>query len=82
MFYVSQHQLIGQQQNINDIAFFSPELPNEMVLHSTFIYVEDSYFQCFWEAKNIELVQQYIHTAVGSECITECYGVDPMTAIA
>ncbi|SJZ99922.1 hypothetical protein [Photobacterium toruni] len=82
MFYVSHHQLIERQQNIYDIASFNHKLPHEMVLHSTFIYVEEGYFQCFWEAKSTEVLQQYIYTALGDECITECYSVDPMTAIA
>ncbi|PST89544.1 hypothetical protein C9I86_10045 [Photobacterium sp. NCIMB 13483] len=81
MFFVSQHQRLNPQQNINDIAFFEQALPNKMLLHSTFIYVEEGYFQCVWEAENSDMLLQYINTAVGDECQIECYNVDPFTAI-
>ncbi|MEC6798217.1 hypothetical protein VXS03_14230 [Photobacterium sp. S4TG1] len=81
MFFVSQHHLLNQQQNINEIAFFERELPNKMLLHSTFIYVEEGYFQCVWEAENTEILLQYINTTIGDECQTDCYSIDPIMAI-
>ncbi|WP_297478160.1 hypothetical protein [uncultured Photobacterium sp.] len=82
MFFVSQHQLLNQQQNINNIAFFEQELPSKMLLHSTFIYVEEGYFQCVWEAENTDMLLQYIHTTVGDGCQIDYYSVDPITAIS
>lgn len=82
MFYVSQHQVLNQQQNVNDIAVFEARLPNNMILHSTFVYIEEGYFQCLWEADNIDNIQQYISKTVGDECQSDYYNIDPMTAIA
>ncbi len=82
MFYASQHQLLNQQQKVNDLAFFEGKLPKNMVLHSTFVYVEEGYFQCLWEAENIDMVQQYIDVTVGDDCQNDYYNVDPITAIA
>ncbi len=53
-----------------------------MVLHSTFVYIKEGYFQCLWEADNIDNIQQYINTTVGDECQSDYYSIDPMTAIA
>lgn len=82
MFYASQHQLLNLQHNVNDIAVFERNLPNKMILHSTFVYIEEGYFQCLWEADTIDMVQQYISTTVGDECQSDYYNVDPMTTIA
>ncbi|MCD9466083.1 hypothetical protein [Photobacterium iliopiscarium] len=84
MFFVSQHQRLDQQQNNNNngIAFFDRELPNKMLLHSTFIYENEGYFQCVWEAENREILLQYINKIVGGEYQTDCYGIDPFTAIS
>jgi hypothetical protein len=53
-----------------------------MLLHSTFIYENEGYFQCVWEAENREILLQYINKIVGGEYQTDCYGIDPFTAIS
>lgn len=82
MFYASQHQVVNEQQDINEITFFEGRLPHNMVLHSTFVYVDDGYFQCLWEADNIDMIQQYIKTKLGDECHSDYYIIDPITTIA
>ncbi|KJG13394.1 hypothetical protein UB38_09795 [Photobacterium iliopiscarium] len=67
---------------ITVLLFFDRELPNKILLHSTFIYENEGYFQCVWEAENREILLQYINKIVGGEYQTDCYGIDPFTAIS
>ena len=82
MFYASCHQRRDQAQNVNDIAIFEQPIPKNMILHSTFVYIEEGYFQCLWEASDVYIIQHYITTTLGDVCLHDYYSVDPITAIA
>lgn len=81
MFFTSEHKMTSEEQFFIKSQYLGVNLPAELQLHLTLVYVEEQTFQCVWEASSIDIIEDYINVQFAGHCRSHYYEVDPFFAI-
>ncbi|KJF94026.1 hypothetical protein UB33_11395 [Photobacterium angustum] len=81
MFFTSEHKMTNEEQFFIKSQHMGRNLPSNLQLHLSLIYVDNQTFQCVWEAESLEMVEDYVEAQLADCCQSHYFEVDPFSAI-
>ncbi|EAR53551.1 hypothetical protein SKA34_10470 [Photobacterium sp. SKA34] len=81
MFFTSEHKMTNEEQFFIRSEYMGRNLPSNLQLHLSLIYVDNQTFQCVWEAESIEMIEHYVDAQLADCCQSHYFEIDPFSAI-